>query len=139
MCWEEMRDFPCVETAPGLARHFCTKRMGNVLDRGPALTDVLGDLEVIVSELVTNAVRADCGHIELHLVVHRDRIRLTVHDDAPGHPRIVTPAPDEGRGRGLGIVEAIATDWGVAREPAGKAVWAELAIPAVLTTSLRCG
>jgi anti-sigma regulatory factor (Ser/Thr protein kinase) len=52
-----------------------------------------------------------------------DDFRVTVWDHSSGTPTPRTPADNDERGRGLGIVEACADEWGVRNYPYGKAVW----------------
>jgi putative methionine-R-sulfoxide reductase with GAF domain len=98
---------------------------------------LLHDVQLVVSELVTNSLRADCTGVTVSLSHSHGTVRLGVHDDAPGTPAILTPAVTDSHGRGLLIVTAIADEWGVSRaEPGtgvpGKEVWATLAVPAVV-------
>ncbi|WP_155060799.1 ATP-binding protein [Streptomyces blattellae] len=53
--------------------------------------------------------------------------RVTVWDHGSGTPTPLTPAAHDERGRGLGIVEACADQWGVRDYPHGKAVWFSVA------------
>ena len=88
------------------------------------------DAELIVSELVCNAVRHAGTDIGLTLITRREGLRLEVSDSStrPIRPRIATPS-DEG-GRGLALVDALASHHGVRNSPGGKTVWAELDTPA---------
>lgn len=85
--------------------------------------------ELVVTELVTNALLHGSPPLLLHVRVTDGRVRLTVHDGSPLLPR--RPADDPGAmtGRGLRLVEALASRWGVHHSTGGKAVWAEVAPP----------
>lgn len=93
---------------------------------------VLSDLELAVTELVTNAlVHADSA-VEVRLREYFDRLRIDVRDSDPRPP---VPAPvlawgeaDTGseHGRGLLIVDALASSWGNAPSGRDKSVWFEL-------------
>ena len=87
--------------------------------------------ELVVSELVTNAVQHGRGPLAFRVAwfAVRARLRLTVWDDGPGLAplRPSRPADDAPSGRGLLIVAAVAADWGQYPMPgSGKALWAEL-------------
>jgi anti-sigma regulatory factor (Ser/Thr protein kinase) len=88
------------------------------------------DTLLIVSELVTNAVRHGRPEIVLHLELTGDRVRIEVQDGSDELPLVPAdqPAVDRLTGRGLLIVAATASDWGIARLTgrSGKTVWAEL-------------
>jgi anti-sigma regulatory factor (Ser/Thr protein kinase) len=96
--------------------------------------DIAEDALLIVSELVTNAVRHGRPEIVLNLDVHGDRIRIEVSDSSDQLPLVPVnqPAADRPTGRGLLIVAATASDWGIARLAGrpGKSVWAELRLDA---------
>jgi len=88
---------------------------------------VIADAEIIVSELLTNAINAQCRLAELRLSARHDCVRIEVHDDGVGMPELQNPGIADQHGRGLLIVSALATNWGVERSSGGKRVWAELA------------
>ncbi len=105
------------------------------------LADLVEAAELIVSELVTNAVRASTGPdgrprydaSGLPVVVLRmasDGIRLLVEvwDGLPGAPAAAHPGPDDESGRGLMLVAAQCDRWSWQTVPGwpGKVVWAEL-------------
>lgn len=126
LSWTATADFPCDAASAGRARCFCAEQLGSVLPDRPATEDVIADAVLVTSELVTNAVRAGCGRIELELALDDAALRLAVHDDAPGIPVVRNPRPDEPRGRGLAITARIAKRWGYSPSPRGKHVWAYL-------------
>lgn len=109
-----------------------------VLGDGRIDRDVLGAAEVVLSELVTNALRVPVPPDRLVgvLITHcaaTGLLRVEVSDAGAGKPEVCTPGEDETGGRGLLLVEALADRWGV-RERAygiGKTVWAELKAPGV--------
>lgn len=92
--------------------------------------------ELIVSELVANAVRHASGPtIRINVDLSADgRLRFSVVDQAPARrPRLRTPTPIEDSGRGLLLLDVIADRWGYdlvgpAARPHIKRVWAEVAV-----------
>jgi hypothetical protein len=58
-----------------------------------------------------------------------DRIRLHVSDEAEGWPESRQASVYDTGGRGLPLVSALSSAWGVRLVPTGKVVWAELAVP----------
>ncbi|MBM9504465.1 ATP-binding SpoIIE family protein phosphatase [Actinacidiphila acididurans] len=89
------------------------------------LEDQLDAAELLVSEIVTNAVRYAERPITLRLL-RTDVLRCEVGDDAPLLPRMRHAAPEEEGGRGLYLVNRMAQRWGATRLGAGKVVWFEL-------------
>jgi len=83
---------------------------------------------LLVSELVTNAVRHARGGDEVTLVLQTAGtwLRIEVTDADPEWPQPRTPAGFDGSGFGLVLVDALAGKWGVRETATGKAVWAEL-------------
>jgi anti-sigma regulatory factor (Ser/Thr protein kinase) len=90
-------------------------------------------VELMVSELATNAIRHAGVGFQLTIARQRDVIRVEVTDPGGGRPTPRSPGPDEPTGRGLRIVEMLSDAWGV--EPTagrGKTVWFTMAArPAV--------
>src|SRR2546423_7393094 len=90
------------------------------------LFDVVG---LLTSELVTNAILHAQSEIELSVTMLPDAIRIDVLDHSAEMPTPRTAAEEDTSGRGLGLVEALATAWGVDERPGGKSVWFELPRP----------
>jgi anti-sigma regulatory factor (Ser/Thr protein kinase) len=104
--------------------------------------DALSDTaELVVSELVTNAVRVSAGltgsrragrwipgmpPVRLWLSSDRERILIQVWDASDRHPVPQQSEPDAESGRGLLLVESLSADWGSypADRSSGKVVWA---------------
>ena len=110
--------------APGAARRFVTATLAQHPDAVP-----VADILTVVSELVTNAVRAGAELIDLHVQIDTTSTRIEVSDNAAGWPTMRHPSPVEATGRGLMLVDALAESWGVgeATAPAGgKQVWASV-------------
>jgi serine phosphatase RsbU (regulator of sigma subunit) len=92
------------------------------------LTDLQPAVELLVSELVTNAVRYAQGKIGLRLILEGGLV-CEVLDDSAALPRLRHPDDDDERGRGLQVVSQVAQRWGARRSLAGKVVWCELPLP----------
>ena len=92
------------------------------------LTELIPAAELVVSELVTNAVRYTQSKISLRLVLEGG-LFCEVLDDSAAPPRLRQAADDDERGRGLQVVSQVAQRWGT-RRASGKVVWCELAVPA---------
>jgi anti-sigma regulatory factor (Ser/Thr protein kinase) len=110
--------------SPATARRFVAEEAARL----PA--DVLADAELLVSELVTNAVIHGRAAITLRVNVDPPGIGIAVHDSGEDTVELQpeVPDPDTPGGRGLLIVRAIATAWGVTPSdpPPGKTVWFRL-------------
>jgi anti-sigma regulatory factor (Ser/Thr protein kinase) len=98
------------------------------------LNDLIDDVQLGVSELITNAVVHAGTEVELTLRLGEE-LTIEVFDADPElrHPSSPAPAgPGEAlatSGRGLHIVAAVSDDWGVKSVPAGKIVWFTLQLP----------
>ncbi|OEV12363.1 SpoIIE family protein phosphatase [Streptomyces nanshensis] len=91
------------------------------------LEELSDAVELLVSEVVTNAVRYAERPITLRLL-RTDTLRCEVGDDVPQLPRLrQARATDEG-GRGLYLVNRLARRWGATRLSTGKVVWFELPV-----------
>jgi anti-sigma regulatory factor (Ser/Thr protein kinase) len=80
--------------------------------------------ELVVSELVSNAVLHASSESELEISRHADGLRISVADGDSHHPLRYPQDLDALGGRGLDIVAVLASDWGVTDRPDGKVVWA---------------
>ncbi|WKU45957.1 ATP-binding protein [Streptomyces sp. VNUA116] len=114
--------------APAAARDFARQYVEYALDDPDP--DHLYDVALVVSELVTNSVRYGTEHPGSMLVVldaDDARTRIEVHDTVRRRPQIKPEDTGSRRGRGLHIVDALAT-WGTGTRPGGqgKFVWAEV-------------
>ena len=87
----------------------------------------IADAELLTSEVVSNAIVHADGALVLAIKLHEDKIRIEVLDQSGTtrlEPQLLEPSRE--RGRGLAIVEALASSWGVEPRSRGKAVWFEL-------------
>ena len=84
---------------------------------------------LLVSELITNAIRHACGDgspLELRVVPSGTTLRIEILDGDPHPPVPRVPGELDGSGYGFVLVEAFADDWGVSLTGTGKSVWIEL-------------
>ncbi|MFA3875042.1 ATP-binding protein [Streptomyces sp. MMCC 100] len=94
--------------------------------------DSVGDIAaLLVSELVTNALRHATGPIGVRLVCGPAAgvLLVEVSDPLPDPPRERVARPDDEDGRGLQLVASATRRWGTRPGEAGKTVWFELALP----------
>lgn len=110
--------------APALARRFVAQHAAGLAP------NVTGDAELLVSELVTNAVVHGQSDIVLRISLHPPGVGVAVYDQNTEVPVTASGLPDvtQPSGRGLLIVQALASTWGVAAStsPPGKTVWFDL-------------
>jgi anti-sigma regulatory factor (Ser/Thr protein kinase) len=83
--------------------------------------------ELILTELVTNAILHAKTEIVIRVDLGASALRLEVADRSPRQPVARHYSAEATTGRGLSLVDALAERWGVQPEVDGKTVWAELA------------
>ncbi|WP_369973562.1 MULTISPECIES: ATP-binding protein [Pseudonocardiaceae] len=112
-----------LDTTP--TKHVRRLVRGLVADHGGVVVE---DAVLVADELVSNAHRhgAPRRTCRATLIHHGRRLRIEVDDTASGLPRI--RPPDHSGGRGLLLVDRLASAWGVQHRAGGKTVWAELAL-----------
>jgi anti-sigma regulatory factor (Ser/Thr protein kinase) len=103
-------------------------------DESLASTGFAGDRSVVAlltSELVTNAIRHVGGDIDLSMQVERGDVTVHVNDRDQHHwPTVGAAHQGPGGGRGMAVVNALCTTWGVEPMPGqGKSVWFTVAGP----------
>ncbi|MGW1992047.1 ATP-binding SpoIIE family protein phosphatase [Embleya sp. NPDC001921] len=82
--------------------------------------------ELVVSELVTNAIRyGESGPIRLRLIRSRDVLICEVSDPSNTQPRLRRAHSTDEGGRGLFLVAQLTRRWGSRYEQSGKTIWAE--------------
>ncbi|MFF8593968.1 ATP-binding protein [Streptomyces sp. NPDC015220] len=123
------RRFPPVTASIAAARQWavdCLRDSGNPLLR-PRHLEIT---ELIVSELVTNAIRHGTGAPEIGLTWDGTLLRISVSDHCDRLPELrATPVAEPG-GFGIRLIAQLSHRWGVARHSPGKTVWAELTVEA---------
>ncbi|MFI8963987.1 ATP-binding protein [Streptomyces sp. NPDC053493] len=117
--------FPGAPESARAARAFARAVVG---DRAPNLTpDELHSVQLVVSELVTNAIRYGTepgDSLRVVLDARPDTLRVEVHDPNRRRPRAKPESTDRKRGRGLYVLDERVAEWGVDDRPLGKTVWA---------------
>lgn len=82
---------------------------------------------LLTSELMSNAVLHARTDVRLNVRANDDgTLRIDVTDENPRMPHTAAPPEDAQSGRGLWLVETLASSWGIDRTQQGKAVWFEL-------------
>lgn len=92
------------------------------------LTPLADTTELLVSELVTNALRHGEGDIRLRLLLDHTLV-CEVWDAGMVQPRRRRARDTDEGGRGLQLVDLLSAGWGSRRIPRGKTVWFELPLP----------
>ncbi|WP_406862888.1 SpoIIE family protein phosphatase [Streptomyces sp. HUAS MG47] len=108
------------DAAPGRARRLARRALARW-----DLEDLTDSVELLVSEVVTNAVRYAERPVTLRLL-RTDVLRCEVGDDSPQLPRQRRARETDEGGRGLFLVNRLARRWGATRLSGGKVVWFEL-------------
>lgn len=99
----------------------CSARLG--------LEEMSDDVALVVSEMVTNAVRHAEPPVDLEIEVGDGEVVVAVRDGSPDRPVSREAGADAEGGRGMLLVDLLADDHGVRPEPPGKTVWARLRHP----------
>ncbi|MGW5034864.1 SpoIIE family protein phosphatase [Streptomyces nigra] len=108
------------DAAPGRARRLARGALS-----GWGMEELTDSVELLVSEIVTNAVRYASRPVTLRLL-RTDVLRCEVGDDVPQLPRLRQARATDEDGRGLYLVNRLARRWGATRLSTGKVVWFEL-------------
>ncbi|MBW3579475.1 MAG: ATP-binding protein [Actinobacteria bacterium] len=120
---DQRLELPAQPTSARRARRF----VGEILRSNGA--DGASDVCVLLtSELVTNAVLYARSPIVLRVALDASLVRVSVHDDSPTPPSPRSAAANDTSGRGLALVDVLASTWGVDLNGRGKEVWFELTL-----------
>ena len=109
-------------TAPAHARQWLRDMLGGFGPPG----DLVDDTLIVVDELVSNSVVHAATPIVVTLEYSAGVCRCAVTDRLASGPMPRLLERADGSGRGLRIVNAIATAWGVERTDTGTTVWVEV-------------
>lgn len=109
-------------SSPRLARHWAAEVL-----REWDLTPWLDDVQLLVTELVTNAVLHARTPVTVRLSWREAQFRVAVVDASPAMPRVGLDTPsDHTTGRGLLLIDGLADEWGMELVTGGKSVWCVL-------------
>ncbi|MEV4556103.1 ATP-binding protein [Kitasatospora sp. NPDC049285] len=115
--WTVSATFPPCPRNVALARRLATVSLAAWNASGLAEA-----AELVVSELVTNAIRYGRGAVSLDLTLDQDGLRIAVADYGPALPEAREAADGDAGGRGLAIVSALCDHWSVTTRLTGKTV-----------------
>ena len=113
--------FPAAPASVPTARRFVQATLARF-----GLTAAWDAAELLVSEVVTNAVLHARTEFTVEVQREGDLVRVSVHDQSAAIPRQRNHGTDSTTGRGMRLVATLAVAWGVERHAGGKAVWFEV-------------
>ncbi|MFJ3923405.1 SpoIIE family protein phosphatase [Streptomyces sp. NPDC090022] len=116
-------DLPAEPEVVGRARTLATRKLAEW-----GLEELEFSTELVVSELVTNAVRYGTGPIQLRMIRDRELI-CEVSDGSSTSPHVRHAEDTDEGGRGLFLVAQLAALWGARYHARGKTIWAEQPFP----------
>ena len=108
--------FPLDDASPRRARRFVTEALAHLE------SELVADLELMVSELATNSICHAMSGFEVRIVERLDEVCVAVTDHGDGTPVPRRPTSADPTGRGLLIVERLAGRWAIEVPPDGKTV-----------------
>jgi signal transduction histidine kinase len=114
---------PAATTAPRDARRFTVETLQKW-----GVAAVREEAELIVSELVTNALRHARSPSRVALAATDSCLRIEVADDGQGRAVRRHAVPEDTGGRGLMLVEAMADRWGSQHDGHEHVVWCEISL-----------
>lgn len=112
---------PATVSSPRLARRFVADTL-----RTWTVDGLVERAELVVSELVTNAIRHASGESRIVVSDEGLSVRIVVADVGDGGVVVRQPQLEDVGGRGLVLVEAIADRWGASHEGSEHVVWCEI-------------
>jgi anti-sigma regulatory factor (Ser/Thr protein kinase) len=91
--------------------------------------ELADDIVLVTSELVTNAIEHGGGRCRFEVVTADTAVTIRVYDPSADRPVPRAPQDPIPHGRGLWLVEQLASTWGSETYEDGKCVWARFALP----------
>ncbi|MFF4898202.1 ATP-binding protein [Streptomyces sp. NPDC001068] len=116
--WDASWPLPRELTSVRQARHLVATQL-NDWD----VTDLADTAELLVSELVTNALRHTRGPLRLNLQLRHFRLLCEVEDTETSSPTRGAADVDAENGRGIELLDLLADAWGSVRTATGKTMW----------------
>ncbi|MFI1993446.1 ATP-binding protein [Actinoplanes sp. NPDC020271] len=118
---------PAAVTTSTEGRNWVRMTLPEVLTRTPR-REFYDDVDLVATELISNAVRHGGGLCEAQLINTGEHLRVVAADDDPRSPAVRPRHEDRPNGRGMHLIQALTDAWGVYRHHAepGKRVWADL-------------
>ena len=130
--WSHETDLASQTSSVSQARAFVALQL-----RAHDLANMADDLQLVVSELATNAMLHAQTPYTVSLRAFDATLRLEVLDGSSAVPSMKVAGPLDTYGRGVMIVQALSRDWGIlSRTSGGKTVWAEFDIPRTYSPAL---
>lgn len=112
---------PSLPASVSRIRRFASAACSRVADG-----DLCETVELLVSEVATNALVHGAGDVQVDVHTQGDAIRIEVSDDSTALPVPRHAGLDGESGRGMALVEMLSSDWGTVSRPGGKTVWFEV-------------
>ncbi|MFD8423361.1 ATP-binding protein [Streptomyces sp. NPDC059466] len=119
--WDASWPLPRELTSVRRARRLATAQLGEW-----GLEDLADTAELLVSELVTNALRHTRGPLRLNLYARGSHLRCEVEDTEPTGPVRRFVDADAESGRGTELLDLLTETWGSTRTATGKTMWFEI-------------
>lgn len=122
---QSVLELPKALTSAALARRFVTATLTDW-----SLAPLIDPALLVASELAANAVTHADSAFRIQLSLTARTLRIDVVDFGEGTPEPQPPSTTDEHGRGLLLIDALTTAWGIEEGPQnGKLVWAELTLP----------
>ena len=122
---QSVLELPKALTSAALARRFVTATLTDW-----SLQPLIDPALLVASELAANAVTHADSAFRIQLSLTQRTLRIDVIDFGQGTPEPPPPSTTHEPGRGLLLIDALTTAWGIEEGPgSGKLVWAEITLP----------